>query len=269
MVRIDKFLGDGRHVREDPEPAEGIDTFVLCDLVLGNAGARGAMIAVATGDEIALDLVPLAMVRVANARPAAVEIADGDVLRFPDEAAARGATRIGQVLLDLGLPIDHEPAAGKSLQIDAVRAAVVCELDAVVRQALAHHPGPDAGLVQQIDRAPLEQSSAYARLDVLARLALEHDGFDAAGVQQLRQQQPGRTCADDGDLESGHCSSFLPSPRRGYPKASDSKESRRQGNGRNSLEFVLLMQCRFRLERCHNARAGNRLRGKAVATAIH
>ena len=100
----------------------------------------------------------------------------------------------------LGLAVDHHPAAGKSLQIDAVGAAVKRQFDAVVRQPFAHHPRPDTRLVQQIDRTPLEQSGPDARLDVLARLPLEYDGFDAARVQQLGQQQSGRARADDGDL---------------------------------------------------------------------
>ena len=65
-------------------------------------------------------------------------------------------------------------------------AALEREFDALVRQTFAHHARPDTRLVQQIDRAPLEQSGTDARLDIRARLALQYDRFDAAQVQQLR-----------------------------------------------------------------------------------
>ena len=178
------------------------------------------MVAIAAGDEIAVDLLAPAVLRVAHPRPAGIEIIDRKRLRFPDDAAACRLTCIRQIFLYLGLAIDHHASAGKTLQIDPVRAAVEREFDAVVRKTLAHHPRPDTSLVQQIDRAPLEQSGPDARLDILTRLPLKDDGFDAARVQQLGQQQPGRARADDGDLGFGHGSSASDA-HRAQPEASD------------------------------------------------
>ena len=155
------------------------------DRVLRNAGARDAMVAIATGDEIAVHVDALTALGVAYACRAAGEIIDRDVLRFPDDAAAGTGTRIRQVFLQLGLSIDHDALSSERLQIDAMRAAVERKLDAVVRQTLAHHARSHTGLVQQIDRSPLEQSGADARFDVFARVSLQHDRLDAARVQQL------------------------------------------------------------------------------------
>ena len=66
--------------------------------------------------------------------------------------------------------------------------------------ALAAHALADAGFVQQVDRALLEHAGAQRRLDFLAAARLEHDRFDAAQVQQVREQQARGSRADDADL---------------------------------------------------------------------
>ncbi len=74
------------------------------------------------------------------------------------------------------------------------------EIDAVVHQSLAAHPGVDAGLAQQIDRALLEHAGTNPALDIVARAPLEDHGLDAALVQELREQQPRWTRPHDADL---------------------------------------------------------------------
>ena len=46
----------------------------------------------------------------------------------------------------------------------------------------------------------LEHPGAHARLHVVARARLEHDRLDALPVEQVGQQQPGRTGPHDPDL---------------------------------------------------------------------
>ena len=61
-------------------------------------------------------------------------------------------------------------------------------------QAFAQQALADARGVQDVDALVLEHARAHAMLDVVAALRFEHDGVDAAQVQQLREQQarPGR-----------------------------------------------------------------------------
>jgi hypothetical protein len=56
--------------------------------------------------------------------------------------------------------------------------------------------------IEQLDRALLEHAGANSRQNIGAILALEDDGIDAVHMQQLREQQAGRSGADDGDLST-------------------------------------------------------------------
>ena len=58
----------------------------------------------------------------------------------------------------------------------------------------------DAGTVEYVDRALLEHAGADAPEHVLGAALFEDDGVDARLVQQLPEQQPGRSRADDRDL---------------------------------------------------------------------
>ncbi len=88
-------------------------------------------------------------------------------------------------------------SAGKSIRWPLARKL---QLDAVVDQPFAPQPLADADLVQQVDRALLEDAGADPLLDVLAAPVLEDDRVDALEVQQMREHQPGGTGADDPDL---------------------------------------------------------------------
>ena len=81
-----------------------------------------------------------------------------------------------------------------------VALAVELEVDAAVDDALAVQPLADAGVAEQVDRALLEHAGADPLLDVLARAVLEHDRLDPLAREQLREREPGRARADDGDL---------------------------------------------------------------------
>ena len=59
-------------------------------------------------------------------------------------------------------------------------------------------PTPDS--LEQVDRALLEHAGADRRLDLLAAARLEHHRFDAAQMQQVREQQARGSRADDPDL---------------------------------------------------------------------
>src|SRR5688500_9977444 len=81
-------------------------------------------------------------------------------------------------------------------EVDPMAAAGEADLEPVVDQAFAPQPRADPGLVQQVDRALLENPGADPLLDVAPAVALQHDRVDAVPMQQLRQQQARRPGAD-------------------------------------------------------------------------
>ncbi len=84
-------------------------------------------------------------------------------------------------------------------------AAAEGEVEAVVHQALGLAARADAGALEELDGAAFEHARANAREHVLLRTALENDGVDARAMQQLAEEQPGRSGSDDRDLDP-HCS---------------------------------------------------------------
>src|SRR5262249_58859454 len=90
--------------------------------------------------------------------------------------------------------------AGQCGEIDAVAAPAEAQLDAAVYQPLAPHAIAHAALGEQVYRALLQHAGAHAALAILAAAELQHDGLDAEEMQQMREQQPGRSRADDADL---------------------------------------------------------------------
>ncbi len=76
------------------------------------------------------------------------------------------------------------------------------QLDAVMDQALAQHPLPRARADESVHRALLQHAGPHPVLHVVAAAGLQHHRLDAAQVQQVGQQQPGRPGADDRDLSA-------------------------------------------------------------------
>ncbi len=126
---------------------------------------------------------------------------DGDLVRLENNLAAGRQPRRDQILDDFVLSVDGDRAAsGQPAQIDTMATAAEAQFDAVMRQPETPHPLADAGFIHQVDGALLEQAGANPLLDVLAAASLEHDGFDAGKMQQVRQHQARRPRADNPDL---------------------------------------------------------------------
>ena len=118
------------------------------------------MKAVAAGDEIALDLVRLAIGAIGHARPGAENVVQGDVIGRVDRRRADGRAAVHEILGDFGLPVDHDGLAGQRLEVDAVAHALHADLRAIVHEAVAVHTGADPGLVEEIDRDLLDHAGA-------------------------------------------------------------------------------------------------------------
>ena len=123
-----------------------------------------------------------------------------------------------QVLHHLLLPVHHDRApAGQVGKVDAVPAPVEAQLYAAMNEPLAAHALARAARFEEIHGALLQHARAHAALDVVAAADLDDDRLDALQVQEMGQQQPGGSGADDGDLgvdahegPSVECRGWLP-----------------------------------------------------------
>ena len=107
---------------------------------------------------------------------------------------------VHEVFGDFGLAVDHHGLAGQLFERQAMARAVDADLHAVVDETVGMHPGADAGLVQQIHRDLFDDAGAHAAKHMVGGLPLQDDVLDAAFVEELTQQQPGRAGTDDDDL---------------------------------------------------------------------
>jgi hypothetical protein len=197
VVGVDQLVRGGGDFGEDAEPAERVLARPLGQHAGRDRVAADAVEAVAAGDRPAAQLVPGAVVRVADGRRVGIDL---DVADLEQQWLIRRPARLEQVLHDLLLAVDHDRAADQAGEVDPVAAALVAQLDPLVDGALAVHALADPGLAQRVHRALLEHARAHALHHVVAVARLEHDRLDALQVQQVREQQAGGAGADDGDL---------------------------------------------------------------------
>ena len=116
---------------------------------------------------------------------------------------ARAQPCVGQVFDDLVLTVDGDRfSAGQCEQVDTVAAPPKAQFKSAMDQALAPEALADPRFVHQVDGALLEHAGAHALLDVLAAAILDHHGFDAGAMQQMREHQSRRPRPDYSDLRA-------------------------------------------------------------------
>jgi hypothetical protein len=158
---------------------------------------------VASGDEIAAQLLRVSgCVAKPDHRLRCVEMVDCDVARFKGDRAAIGKTRGDQVFYDLVLTVDHDRFAGEVGEVQMPAAPAETQVGAVVHEALAHHARAHAVVVQNVDRAMLQNTRADACFAILARTVLDDDRLDAGAMQQMTEEQARWTRTDDSDLRA-------------------------------------------------------------------
>jgi hypothetical protein len=109
--------------------------------------------------------------------------------------------RVDQIPDYLLLRVHRDGAPGREIRkVDPMPAATEAQLDSVMHQPLFLQPLTHAGFNQKVGCSLLQDTRAYAFLQILARVFLENDGFNAIPVQQMRKHQPGGSCADYPDL---------------------------------------------------------------------
>jgi len=98
-------------------------------------------------------------------------------------------------------------SASQGVQIDTHLASVEGLFEATEDPSFGVHALTHAGLAQQLYHALFKDAGANPPEHIVRALAFENEGVDASVVQQLTEQQTGRTGADDGDLgfQGFHC----------------------------------------------------------------
>ena len=173
------------------------------------------MESVAARDDAARKVDRFAAVQKAHPRRIRLDIVHADVVHLEQGPPAGREPEPDEILHQLLLPVDHDRApAGQLGKVDAVPAPVEAQLDAAMDEPFAAHALSRAALLEDVHRALLQHARAHAVLDVVPAPCLDDDRLDALEVQEMGEQQPGGSGADDGDLGvDPHCSQkFLPSP---------------------------------------------------------
>src|SRR5512142_108978 len=116
---IDELLVQRRHLGEQPEPAEGVHPLELSTLIRRYRRAADAVVTVAAGDEIAVQLVTRPAMGVAHPRTRRTPVVQDHVRGLPQHGPRLARARLHQVLLQLGLPVDQDTSAGESLEVYA------------------------------------------------------------------------------------------------------------------------------------------------------
>ena len=117
---------------------------------------------------------------------------------------------VDQIADDFVLAVDGDRAATRELgQIDAMASATERHEDALVPHALANESLAESDLLEQVDRRLLEDAGADAIEHVALAADFDRDRIDPRPLQQVSQQQPRRSRADDADRHTcGHGRSF-------------------------------------------------------------
>src|SRR5690606_36623650 len=97
VVGVDELFVHGRGVREQAQPAKGVDTLEVLDFVLWDGLAAHAVEAVTAGDVVAVQLYGFAVFFESHAWFVGVEVVNLHILGFVDAGAAFGLAGVHQV----------------------------------------------------------------------------------------------------------------------------------------------------------------------------
>src|SRR6185312_516275 len=146
----------------------------------GNRWAADAVVAVATCDEIASNLLRSAIFSKTDFRLRGIKIVDRNVFDFENDLAVRVETGRDEVFDHFLLAVDGDAAAaGQFKHIDAVRLSIEAQLEAVVTKAFAAHAVADAGFIEEIDCTLFENTGADTAFNVFAAVRFDDDGIDS------------------------------------------------------------------------------------------
>jgi len=157
--------------------------------------------AVASGDEVALELHRFAIDRVAQLRRARAHVVRAHVLDLEVKPRTARNARGYQILHHLLLPVHGDrAAAGELIEGYSVIVALEAERDPAMHEPLAIHALAKAGVAHELDGSLLEHTRAHALLDVLAAPALDDHRVDSRAREEMREHEPRGAGAYDADL---------------------------------------------------------------------
>ena len=170
-------------------------------MIRGNRFARHAVEAIASGDEVALELDAFPVERVAQLGRVRAHVVRAHVLDLEVQPLPRREARGDEILHHFLLTVHRDRAsAGEVLEVDAMVAALEAQRDAAMHESFAIHAFADSGLAHEIHGPLLEHARAHSLLDVLATATFEHHGVDADSGEQVREHEPRGPRSDDADL---------------------------------------------------------------------
>jgi hypothetical protein len=187
---IDDLVNRGLDLGEDPEPTEGVVALEASEHSRGDRPAADAVEAVASGEDVALELPRPPIVDEADTRPIGRQVVHPDVAGLKEEWQPARDARTDQILDDLRLAVNHDRASRQLAEPQAVTLDLELELDPAVREPLAFDRDADAELGEEVGVALLDHTGADPLLAVLAAARLDDDRLDPLGLEDPRQGQP-------------------------------------------------------------------------------
>jgi hypothetical protein len=142
---------------------------------------------IATGNEIAFDLLFFAIFAIANAWSSAFEFVKAYILRLVNAETTGTNPLLHQVTGNLGLAVNHYGFAGERTEINVAPNAANTNLNAIVDEPFAVHTRTRAGLVNKVYGALLDDPSSNTTQNVVPRLALENNIVNFVLVQKLTE----------------------------------------------------------------------------------
>ena len=141
------------------------------------------MVAVASGDEVAFDLVCGTLPQIGDAWPSPWHIVQCDRLGFVHRHRPCALSCVHEVASQFRLAVHRHRTADQRLEVDAPKFAITGEVHTLVRERLALQPLGGTRQFQDVDRTLFEHASANAAQDVLGRALLEDDSVDICTMQ--------------------------------------------------------------------------------------
>jgi hypothetical protein len=141
--------------------------------------------AVATGNEIALQLFGDSVCAEMNRGQCALQMMYADFLCFKNNRAVPSQSGRDQVFDYFMLRVDGDAlAAGQFAKIDVVSSSVKSQLDSAMLQALPLQPFTHAEFMHQVNGAVFKHAGADSFFDVLAGMHFQDDRFNPSALQQ-------------------------------------------------------------------------------------
>ena len=218
-----------------PSHPNGIRPFVDGEVAGRNGLAADAVEAVTPGDEVAPHLVFGAGLREADHRTAR-RVRRPTRRRPRSRAGGRWHTRASirsRTTSFWPYTVIARPPVSSAMSMRWRRPCMLT-IEAVVAQAALPQSRAHAHRDQQVHGPLLKDAGAHAVDHVVAASVLDDDRVHAVEMQQVPQQQPGRTGADDSNLcaVNGHLRTTSPRGRRSAPRSGGRSPAGARGRSR-------------------------------------